>query len=83
MNPSRSGYLIIGGLVSIAGLAVIAALLNGRTRERPSRWPRQSSSSASLTSILGFPSAAAPARAKRSSSRSCSKTTQKNSRCSY
>ena len=33
MNPSRSGYLIIGGLVSIAGLAVIAALLNGRTRE--------------------------------------------------
>ena len=31
MNNSRSGYLIIGGLVSIGGLAVIAALLLGRT----------------------------------------------------
>ena len=33
MNQSRSGFLIIAGLVTVAGLAVFAALLGGRTRE--------------------------------------------------
>lgn len=33
MNQSRSGFLIIGGLVTIAGLAIMASLLAGRTRE--------------------------------------------------
>ena len=32
MKQSRSGFLIIAGLVTVAGLAVVASLLGGRTR---------------------------------------------------